>query len=167
MNKRQLALVKSASMAKKMFLTQKGILRFGAKLIKQWNRIVYACDIGITADIPLTCVFHHAGLGCVIGNNVKMGDNCQIYSNVVIGSKDIRGKFGGVNPVIGKNVIVGAGAIILGDIRIGDNVVVAAGSVVLNSVPDNVVVAGNPAAIKKYYMQGDYYGSNKIHEHRD
>ena len=61
------------------------------KLIKLKNRVMYACDIGITADIPIDCVFHHSGLGVVIGNGVKLGNMCQIYSNVVIGSKELHG----------------------------------------------------------------------------
>lgn len=150
MNNRQLALVKSVNTARKLYLTKNVFCKFIAKAIKSWNRAIYACDIGVTADIPLTCVFHHSGLGCVIGNNVKMGDGCQIYSNVVIGSKDIHGKQG-ANPTIGKNVVMGTGAIVLGDITIGDNTIVAAGSVVLDSVPDHVMVAGNPAVVKKNY----------------
>ncbi len=119
-----------------------------AKLVKLKNRILYSCDIGITAQIPADCVFHHSGLGVVIGNGVKFGNQCQVYSNVVIGSKATHGQ-GGKNPVIGDRVIIGAGAIILGDIKIGNNALIAAGAVVLNDVPENVMVAGNPAAIKK------------------
>lgn len=92
MNRRQLTLVKSINKMRILFLTNKNLLKYRAKLIKQWIRVIYACDISVTAEIPLTCVFHHAGLGCVIGKNVKMGNNCQVYSNVVIGSKDVQGK---------------------------------------------------------------------------
>lgn len=52
-------------------------------------------------------------------------------------------------PIIGDNVMLGANVVILGDITIGNNVVVAAGSVVVKDVPDNCMVAGNPAVIKK------------------
>lgn len=110
---------------------------------------MYSCDIGITAYIPCDCVFHHSGLGVVIGNDVKMGNRCQIYSNVVIGAKDTHGHNGG-NPIIGNDVIIGAGTIVLGNIVIGNNAIIAAGSVVLETIPDNAVVAGNPAEIKKY-----------------
>lgn len=55
----------------------------------------------------------------------------------------------------------------MGNITIGDNVIVAAGSVVLDSVPDNVVIAGNPAVIKKGYVKSGYHGTNRIYEYRD
>lgn len=56
---------------------------------------------------------------------------------------------GDKRPVIGKNVRVATGAIVIGDVRIGDNVVIGAGAVVVKDVPDNCVVVGNPARIVK------------------
>lgn len=148
MNKAQLHLVKSIEKARKLNTYSK-MGKMLAKFIKLRNRIVYACDIGITSEITTDCVFHHSGLGVVIGNGVKIGNRCQIYSNVVIGSRDTHGH-NGANPVIGNNVIIGTGSIILGDITIGNNVIIAAGSVVLKDVLENTMVAGNPAEIKKY-----------------
>ena len=148
MNKTQYRLVKSLAKARKYAQHSKlgGLL---AKLIKSKNRIIYACDIGISAVIPVDCVFHHSGLGVVIGNGVVMGKGCQIYSNVIIGSKSTHGH-NGKNPQIGENVIIGAGSIILGNIKIGSNSIIAAGSVVLSDVPENTMVAGNPAVVKKW-----------------
>ena len=97
-----------------MTLQAKKSKKILARLIKQKNRLIYSCDIGITAEIPVDCVFHHSGLGVVIGNGVKFGNQCQIYSNVVIGSKAIHGH-NGANPVIGNRVVIGTGAIILGE----------------------------------------------------
>lgn len=147
MNKAQQRLVNSINRARKLHAFGKvgGVL---AKLIKLKNRVLYSCDIGITAEIPRDCVFHHSGLGVVIGNGVKLGNQCQIYSNVVIGSKAIHGQKG-ANPLIGDRVIIGTGAIILGNIEIGNDAIIAAGAVVLNDVLENVMVAGNPAVIKK------------------
>ena len=138
MNKAQLHLVKSIEKARKLNTYSK-IGKMLAKFIKLRNRIVYACDIGITSEIPTDCVFHHSGLGVVIGNGVKIGNR----------SRDTHGH-NGANPVIGNNVIIGTGSIILGDITIGNNVIIAAGSVVLKDVLENTMVAGNPAEIKKY-----------------
>lgn len=148
MNKAQLHLVKSIEKARKLNASGK-LGRVLAKIIKLKNRVLYACDVGITAEIPIDCVFHHSGLGVVIGNDVQIGNRCQLYSNIVIGSKDTHGH-SGANLVIGRDVIIGAGSIILGEITIGNNSIIAAGSVVLHDVPDNVMVAGNPAEIKRY-----------------
>ena len=76
-----------------------------------------------------------------------MGHRCQIYSNVCIGVKGRVNNDG--DPQIGNDVVIGTGAIILGNITIGNGTVIAAGSVVLTSVPEHVMVAGNPAIEKK------------------
>ena len=146
MNNAQRRLVNSINRARKLSSHGK-IGRVFAKAIKLKNRVVYSCDIGVTASISKDCVFHHSGLGVVIGNNVKMGHGCQIYSNVCIGVKGRNNDDG--DPEIGHNVVIGTGAIILGKISIGDDCIIAAGSVVLESVPNNAMVAGNPATIKK------------------
>lgn len=77
----------------------------------------------------------------------KLGTNCTIAQQVTIGFKG--GFSGGGTPVLGDNVYVGAGAKIIGGIRIGNNVKVGANAVVLKDVPDNVTVAGIPAQVVK------------------
>lgn len=76
-------------------------------------------------------------------NAQSIGDNCYVNQNVTIGV------IGNKKPIIGNNVRIATGAIVLGNITIGDNVVIAAGAVVVKSVPSNCMVAGNPAYIKK------------------
>lgn len=76
----------------------------------------------------------------------QIGKGCQIWHNVTTG---IDRPLVGDRPVIGDNVRICAGAIVLGGITIGNNVTIAAGAVVVKSVPDNAVVAGNPARIVK------------------
>lgn len=88
--------------------------------------------------------FIHHGHSSRIGPE-RSGVNCKIWHNVTIG----RAKTLGPRPILGDNVSVCTGAIILGDVTIGNNVVVAAGAVVTKNVPDNCVVAGNPAYIIK------------------
>ena len=73
----------------------------------------------------------------------RIGERCQIWQNVTIGKK----VSGGKKPVIGNDVKIYAGAVVLGDIIIGDNVQIGANSVVIKNVPDNCVVVGNPARI--------------------
>ena len=76
-------------------------------------------------------------------NPESMGSNCRINQNVTIGV------VGNKRPKIGNNVRIATGAIVIGGITIGNNVIVAAGAVVVKNVPDNCMVAGNPARIKK------------------
>ena len=94
-------------------------------------------------------------MGIVIGETAKVGDDCIIYHGVTLGgvstAKTKR------HPTLKNNVIVGAGAKILGNITLGENVKVGANSVVLRDVPDDSVAVGMPARIikkedKDYYM---------------
>lgn len=76
-------------------------------------------------------------------NAETIGENFYVNHLVTVG--EINGK----KPIIGKNVSVNAGAIIIGDISIGDNCIIGAGAVVVKSIPNNCVVVGNPAKIIK------------------
>ena len=81
-------------------------------------------------------------------NAKRIGKKFTICQLTTIGNK-IHGR-NDLVPIIGDNVSLGAGVTIIGDVKIGNNVVVGAGSVVIKDVPDNCVVAGNPARIVKY-----------------
>lgn len=116
-----------------------------AVLIRVFMRVVFACDIPYKAVIGKNTVFPHDALGVVIHPDAKIGDNCHINQNVTIGGKSDLERL----PVIGDNVILGAGSIILGDISIGNNAIVGAGAVVVKDVPDNAIVAGVPAVVIK------------------
>jgi maltose O-acetyltransferase len=83
---------------------------------------------------------------------ISIGDNCTITANAIILSHDASvkrdlgySKIGVVT--IGKDVFIGAGAIILPNVRVGNNVIIGAGSVVTDNIPDNSVAAGNPARV--------------------
>ncbi len=117
----------------------------GAQILKNVNRIIYACDISYEAKIHPSCWLAHQGLGVVIGAGSEIGKNTIIRQNVTIGGKNVNGQF--VCPIVGDNVMIGAGAVLLGKIRIGNNVQIGANSVVLDDVPDNVTVVGAPARI--------------------
>ena len=85
------------------------------------------------------------GTGIVIGETAVVGDNCSILQNVTLGGN---GKDkGDRHPKIGDNVLLAAGAKVLGNIRVGNCSKVAAGSVVLKDVPPNKTVAGVPAKV--------------------
>lgn len=82
-----------------------------------------------------------------IDSTSKIGKNCTILPRVLLGKKNPK-----VSPpaiFIGNNCYIGTGSTILGPVKIGDNVIIAAGSVVINDIPDNCMVAGNPAVVKK------------------
>ena len=117
-----------------------------AKCISRYLRIIYSCDISYKADVDPTDNFSHLGLGTVVGSGTKIGANTKILQNVSIGGRgNHRGPNGEAMPTIGHDVLVGAGACILGPITVGDNATIGANAVVLKDVPDNAVVVGNPA----------------------
>jgi sugar O-acyltransferase (sialic acid O-acetyltransferase NeuD family) len=97
--------------------------------------------------------------GSVITNDIKIGKGVLINLNCTIGHDSILGDFVELCPgvhvsgycTIGNEVFVGTNSTILPKVRIGDNVVIAAGSVVTKDIPNNCMVAGVPAVIKKYF----------------
>lgn len=108
-------------------------------------RVIFACDIPYKTKIGKGTVFPHHALGIVIHPYAIIGENCKIEQNVTIGGRS------GITvlPVIGNNVMIGAGALVLGPVKIGDNVQIGAGAVVVNDIPENCVVTGIPAKIIK------------------
>lgn len=110
------------------------------------NRIsaVFAVDIHPAARIGKGIMFDHA-TGIVVGETATVDDDVSIMQSVTLGGT---GKAGGDrHPKVGKGVLIGAGAKILGNIRIGDCAKIGAGSVVLKDVPARASVAGVPAKI--------------------
>ncbi len=99
----------------------------------------FTCGIKILSEKRTK--FPHP-VGIVIGKDVTVSNDCIIYQNVTIGSKD-----GIKYPIIGKNVIIYPNSVIIGDIVIGDNVIVGAGSIVNSNIPDGCTVCGSPARI--------------------
>ena len=90
-------------------------------------------------------LFIDHGHGVVIGETAIIGDNCTLYQGVTLGGT---GKEQGKrHPTLGNNVMVGAGAKILGSVTIGDNCKIGAGSVVLKNVPSNSTVVGVPGRV--------------------
>ena len=85
---------------------------------------------------------HHFG-GIIFHSHAVLGENCTVYHGVTIGDKGGWGE----PPRIGNNVLIGAGAKVLGDISIGDHVAIGANAVVLSSVPANSIAAGIPARV--------------------
>lgn len=116
--------------------------RIGMIISRRLIRMLYACNVSVEADIDETVRFSHYGLGVTIHAAAVVGANTQFEVNSTVGETKP-----GLAPKIGKNCLIGAGAVILGDISIGDNVKVGANAVVIKDVPDNVTVVGVPARI--------------------
>jgi serine O-acetyltransferase len=115
-----------------------------ARFINYVSRVLTGADIHPGAVIGNGFFIDHA-TGVVIGETSEIGNNVSIYQGVTLGGISTEKKKR--HPTIGNNVVIGAGATILGPITIGDNVRVGAGSVVVKSVPPNSTVVGVPAKI--------------------
>ena len=118
--------------------------RFTARLVSQGARFLTGVEIHPGATIGKGLFIDH-GTGVVIGETTEIGDNCTIYQGVTLGGtgKDV----GKRHPTLGNNVMVGAGAKVLGPVKIGNNVKIAAGAVVLQDIPDDCTAVGIPARI--------------------
>ena len=117
------------------------------RIISQLARWLTGVEIHPGATIGTGFIIDH-GMGVVIGETTEIGDYVTLFQGVTLGGTGKeRGKR---HPTLGNHVVVGAGAKVLGGIRIGDNVKVGANAVVLRSVPANSTVVGNPGRIVKY-----------------
>ena len=116
------------------------IYKFLYKLVQILTGIEMPCEVEVGDNF----LIDHFG-GIVISGYAKFGDNCRIRNGVVVGLKNVSEPCA---PQIGHNVDIGAGAKILGNIKIGNNVNIGANSVVLADVPDNAIAVGVPAIIK-------------------
>ncbi len=124
-------------------LLKQGRRDFALYLQSQSSRI-FAVDINPAARIGIGIMLDH-GTGIVIGETATVGDNCSLLQGVTLGGT---GKeTGDRHPKIGANVMIGAGAKVLGNIKVGDCCRIASGSVVLKDVPRETTVAGVPAKV--------------------
>lgn len=118
--------------------------KFLAYFLYHMNRILYSVDIHPAAQLEPGVVIDH-GTGLVIGSTAVVGSGTVLYHGVTLGAKYItKGKR---HPTVGRNVIIGAGAKVLGPITIGDGARIGANSVVIADVPENATAVGIPARI--------------------
>lgn len=86
------------------------------------------------------------GFGVVLNGGAKIGRNCTMYQGVTVGTIDMK-----TFPVIGDHVFIGAGAKILGNVKVGNHVKIGAGAIVVDDVPDNSTVVGPKAQVLSKY----------------
>jgi len=125
------------------WLYKKG-LHFPARAISQFSRFLTGIEIHPGAKIGRGILIDH-GAGVVIGETAEVGDGCTLYQGVTLGGtgKDT----GKRHPTLGKNVLVGSGAKILGPFKIGDGAKIASNAVVLQPLPEGATAVGVPARV--------------------
>lgn len=115
-----------------------------ARFISQLARLLTQVEIHPGAKLGRRLFIDH-GAGVVIGETAEIGNDVTLYQGVTLGGT---GKESGKrHPTLGNDVVVGAGAKVLGSFRVGNNVKIGAGSVVLKPVPDNCTVVGIPGRV--------------------
>jgi serine O-acetyltransferase len=122
------------------------IYKFLFKLIQILTGIEFPCEVQIGRNF----VIDHFG-GIIVSGYAKFGDNCRIRNGVVVGLQRVEDPCA---PIIGNNVDIGAGAKVLGAIRIGNNVLIGANAVVVADVPDESIAVGVPAKIRPRHTAG-------------
>jgi serine O-acetyltransferase len=125
------------------FLLNSMKIPFIPRLISQVARFLTGIEIHPGARIGRGVFIDH-GNGVVIGETSEIGNDVVIFHQVTLGAKGGY-SFGKRHPTIGDDVVLGAGAKIIGDITIGNGSIVGAGSVVLRNIGENIIVVGNPA----------------------
>ena len=125
------------------YLHQKKWYRL-ARFISGFSQMLTSVDIHPGATIGRRLFIDH-GVGVVIGETAEIGDDVIIYQQVTLGGVSLnKGKR---HPTVGHNVVIGAGAKVLGNITIGNNAKIGANAVVIKPVPDDSTAVGNPARV--------------------
>ena len=125
------------------YLHKRGF-RLTARALSQFVKMITGIEIHPGATIGKGLFIDH-GSGVVIGETAEIGDDCTLYQGVTLGGtgKDL----GKRHPTLGNHVMVGAGAKVLGPIKVGDHAKIAAGAVVLKEIPANSTAVGIPAKV--------------------
>jgi serine O-acetyltransferase len=132
-------------LAHRLYLRQVPVL---PRLVSHFNRWITGIEIHPGARLGRRLTIYH-GMGIVIGETAEIGDDVLLYQGVTLGNA--RFQRGKRHPTVGNNVVIGAGAKVLGPITVGDGARVAAGAVVVNDVPPNTTAAGVPAKAIRYH----------------
>ncbi|PPI12526.1 serine O-acetyltransferase [Rathayibacter sp. AY1D2] len=117
-------------------------LRLPARLLSQAARAATGVEIHPGATIGRRLFIDH-GMGVVIGETARIGDDCMLFHSVTLGGRSARRERR--HPTLGDRVVVGAGAVVLGPLVLGSDVSVGANAVVVKDAPDGAVLVGIPA----------------------
>ncbi|MEH2628574.1 serine O-acetyltransferase [Bradyrhizobium sp. AZCC 1719] len=119
------------------------------KVLYKIIQIITGIELPCEAVVGRNFVIDHFG-GIIVSGYARFGDNCRIRNGVVVGLRRVEEP---VAPIVGNNVDIGAGAKLLGPIRIGDNSIIGANAVVIEDVPENSIAIGVPAVVKPRRQQ--------------
>ena len=123
-----------------------------ARLLSHVGRALTGIEIHPGARLGRRLFIDH-GMGVVIGETTEIGDDCHLFQGVTLGGTSTKRRKR--HPTLGNNVVVGAGANLIGNITIGDNVKIGAGTVVVSSVAANATVVGVPGHVVAYAEPGN------------
>lgn len=126
-------------------LWRRPALRGLARVLSQFTRLLTGIEIHPGATIGRRFFIDH-GFGVVIGETTEIGDDVMLYHGVTLGGRSLnRGKR---HPTVGDRVTIGAGAKVLGPLRIGDDSAIGANAVITRDVPANSIATGIPAVVR-------------------
>ncbi|HET9651091.1 MAG TPA: serine O-acetyltransferase [Usitatibacter sp.] len=125
----------------------KARLRWLARFMSHITRFLTGIEIHPGATIGRRVFIDH-GMGVVIGETAEIGDDCTLYHGVTLGG--VSWNKGKRHPTLGRGVVVGAGAKILGPFTVGDDAKVGSNSVVVKPVPPGATVVGIPARVVEH-----------------
>ena len=117
-----------------------------------WGRVFSLLNTLFSCDISSECILGNGlrlphPLGIVISEKAIIEDNCTIFQNVTIGLNEHKANYDSA-PLIGKNVYIGAGAVLIGKKTIGDDVIIGANATITKSIPNGLVVVGDNRIIE-------------------
>lgn len=118
---------------------------FRIKRMDAFNNASMGTDIGFGAHFETPPHLQHGLNGIIVSHYAHIGKDAWIAQQVTIGQAIDKN----VAPTLGDNVVIGAGAKIIGNVRIGNNVTIGANAVVVNDIPDNCICGGIPARVIK------------------
>lgn len=120
-------------------------MRWAGRFISQIGRFITGIEIHPGAQIGRRVFIDH-GFGVVIGETAEIGDDCTIYQGVTLGGTSLN-KGAKRHPTLGRGVIIGAGAKVLGGFTVGDEAKIGSNAVVVKEVPAGATAVGNPARV--------------------